>query len=84
MALNATTAAKIDHGLAALRLDQLTGAAPPPGEVSVHDIARRAGVSPATIQKLELIARAKIANAILADPDLPPSMARKLSSLLNP
>lgn len=78
--LSDLTAAKLDHGLAKLALDQLTGAAPPPGEVSLSDLARRSGVSEATIRRIERIALAKLA-AALASSDLPPHLARRVSQL---
>lgn len=62
------TAAKIDHGLAKLALDQLNGQAPPPGQVSLADLAKRAGVSEATILKIERMALAKLHSAISQDP----------------
>ena len=60
------TAAKIDHGLAKLAMDQLAGSAPLPGEVSIEDLATRAGVSKQTVAKLERIALAKVAAGLLA------------------
>lgn len=80
--LNDLTAAKIDHGLAKLALDQMTGDGPPPGSVSLADLARRAGVSEATILKVERMALAKIA-ARLADGPLPPHLTRKLTRILS-
>lgn len=64
------TAAKIDHGLASLALDQLHGQAPPPGQVSLSELASRAGVSETTIFKLERIALAKLHAAISQDPNI--------------
>ena len=81
--LNPLTAAKLDHGLAKLALDQMTGEAPPPGEVTLADLARRAGVSEATVLKVERMARAKVAARLLADPDLPPQLVKRISQLLS-
>lgn len=81
--LTPITAAKIDHGLARLALDQLTGAARPPGEVTLSDIARRADVSEATIRQIEKTALAKIAAGLLAQGDLPPHLARQISQALS-
>lgn len=75
--LHPLTAAKLDHGLAKLALDQLRGQAPPPGKVSLADLARRAGVSEATVLKVERIALAKVA-AALGQTDLPPNLARRI------
>jgi hypothetical protein len=83
MALSELTAAKLDHGLAALALDQLRGEAPPDGQVSLADIARRAGVSEGTVLKLERLALAKLAAGLMRS-DLPPHLARKLSRILHP
>lgn len=80
--LNPLTAAKLDHGLASLALDQLEGKAPPPGEVSLAELARRAGVSEATVQKVERIALAKVA-ARLAEGNLPPHLARRIARQLS-
>ncbi len=63
-------AAKIDQGLAKLAEDQKAGIAPPPGEVSLAEIARRAGVSDSTILKLERIALAKVHAALIKEPHL--------------
>lgn len=68
--LNPLTAAKLDHGLAKLALDQLTGQAPPPGQVSLADLAARSGLSKATIQQIERIALAKVAARLSADPSI--------------
>ncbi len=76
------TAAKIDHGLARLALDQLEGRAPT-GKVSVREIASRAGVADATILKIERMAIAKITARLLSDPDLPPHLARRLARALS-
>jgi len=84
MALSEITAAKIDHGLAALALDQIRGDAPPEGMVSLSDIAARAGVSESTIAKLERIALAKVALRLSNDPSLPPHLCRRLSRILFP
>ena len=83
MALNPITAAKIDHGLAALQLDQLTGKAP--STASLAEIAKRAGVSVATVRQVERLALAKVAKALAADPDVPaPLAAALLKSISNP
>ena len=81
--LSETTAAKIDHGIASLELDKLCGTAPPPGDVSIAEIARRSGVSEKTVARIDRVALAKVARQ-LAQTKLPPHLARKLSSLLNP
>lgn len=78
--ISETTAARIDHGLASLALDQLRGTAPPPGQVSTAEIARRAGVSEATVAKLQMIALAKLARHLTADPELAPLISRYLSN----
>ena len=80
--LNDLTAAKIDHGLARLALDQLQGLAPT-GRVSVREIASRAGVADATILKIEHMAVAKIAARLLADPEIPPHLARRIARALS-
>jgi len=77
--LSAITAAKLDHGLASLALDQLRGEAPPPGQISLEELARRSGVSPATVAKIERIALAKLARALTGDPALSSRLARALS-----
>lgn len=64
------TATKIDNGLAKLAMDQMEGIAPPPGQVTLADIARRAGVSEATVYKIERVALAKLHAAICQDPKL--------------
>lgn len=66
--LHDLTAAKIDHGLAKLAMDQLTGKARPPGQVSLSDIAQRAGVSEGTILNIERMALAKVQACIRKDP----------------
>ena len=77
--LNPNTEAKIDHGLAKLAMDQLTGEAPPPGGVTHADIAVRAGVSKATIIRIERIALAKVQRALLSS-DIDPSILKRLQS----
>ena len=79
--LSETTAAKLDHGLASLALDQLRGTAPQPGQVSLAEIARRSGVSEKTVAQVERIALAKIARQLAAT-SLPPHLSRRISSLL--
>jgi hypothetical protein len=76
--LSEDTAARIDHGLAALALDQLRGTAPIPGEVSAATLASYAGVSETTILKIERIALAKLARELRLD--LPPRYLRRLKS----
>jgi transcriptional regulator with XRE-family HTH domain len=78
--MTSTTAAKLDHGLASLALDQLRGIAPPPGKVSVAEIARRAGLSEATVAQVERIALAKLARQLTGH--LPPHLSKKLSAQL--
>lgn len=68
--INDHTAAKIDHGLAKLAMDQLAGQAPPPGQVSLATMARYCGVSEATILKQERMSLAKVHAALLADPEV--------------
>lgn len=80
--LSEITAAKVDHGLASLAVDQLTGKAPPPGQISRAELARRAGVSETVISKIERIALAKAAAAILSQPDLPAHLRARLSQSL--
>lgn len=82
--LSALTAAKIDHGLAKLALDQITGDGPPPGAVSLAALAHRAGVSEATILKLERMALAKVTARLLADPEIPPHLIRRIARVLSP
>jgi transcriptional regulator with XRE-family HTH domain len=77
-------AAKLDHGLAALELDQLRGLAPVPGKVSLSDLAERAGVSPATVLQIERRALAKLAAGLLQSGNLPPHLRSQLVSYLNP
>lgn len=81
MALSELTAAKLDHGLACLALDQLRGEAPPAGSVSPQDIAARAGLSEKTVRTIETMALAKIARALRHD--LPPHLAKRLSRMLS-
>lgn len=68
--LRPITAAKLDQGLAKLAMDQLEGTAPPPGQVSLADIARRAGLSEKCILDFERITLAKVYHALLQDPQL--------------
>jgi hypothetical protein len=79
--LSEDTAAKIDHGLAALALDQLRGTAPAPGEVSAATLARYAGVSESTILNIERLALAKLAREL--GETLPPNLLRRLKSPAN-
>ena len=72
------TAAKIDGGLAKLVMDQMEGNAPPPGQVSLGDIARRSGVSEATVLKIERVALAKLHAAITQDSNLLSALNIKL------
>lgn len=65
--LSDKSAAKIDHGLASLALAQLTGNAPPPGQVTLAELAKRCSVSEATILKLERMALAKLRAALTSD-----------------
>jgi hypothetical protein len=81
--MNPLTLARIDHGLASLAMDQLRGVAPPPGQVSPEEIARRAGVSKSSVLRLEMIAKAKLAAALISDPELPPHLRRKLAATLS-
>lgn len=74
------TAAKLDHGLASLALDQARGLAPPPGYVSLSDLARRSNLSEATVAKIERIALAQCALKLTGH--LPPHLAKKLSAQL--
>ena len=83
MALSELTAAKLDHGLAALALDQLRGQAPRKGQVSLADIATRAGVSPATVLHIERIALAKVAIGLMRQ-GVPPEISRKLARFIQP
>lgn len=64
---NEETAAKIDHGLAVLALDQLTGKAPPPGQVSLALMASYCGVSEDTIRKQQRMALAKVYTALTSE-----------------
>lgn len=79
-----TTAEKLDQALAKLREDQARGEAPPPGEVSQAELARRAGFSKKVIASIEQNFRAQVAARLLAEPDLPFHLRRALSSLLKP
>lgn len=74
------TAAKVDHGLARLAKEQLEGSAPPPGEVSIADLATRSGVSEATIQKIERMALSKVAAGLMAR-GLDARLAKRISHL---
>ena len=60
-------AEKIDEGLRQLKADQEDGNAPPPGKITRAELARRSGVSEATIYKIEMIALAKAYAYILQD-----------------
>lgn len=80
--LTELTAARIDAGLLQLEIDQRTGHAPPPGEVSLADLATRAGVSEATILDLQRLALAKLARGLRAD-GLPPHLARCVCNLID-
>ncbi len=82
MALSRKTATKLDEGLALLAIEQSLGIGPV-GEVSIAEIAKRAGVSESTVATVEKIALAKLA-AGLIDRGLPPNLARKVSRILNP
>jgi len=68
--LRQNIAAKIDKGLAKLAEDQKAGIAPPPGEVSLAEIARRAGVSYSTVLNIERMALAKVYAALIKEPEL--------------
>ncbi len=68
--LQETTAAKLDQGLRKLAEDQKAGIAPPPGEVSLSDIALRAGLSNSTILNFERMTLAKVYAALIKDPKL--------------
>ena len=78
--LTEKTAAKIDDGLVQLVADQLVGAAPPPGKVSIADLADRAGVTVSTIRKIERIALAKVAAGLLAR-GIDARLAKRISHL---
>lgn len=81
--LSELTAAKLDHGLAALRLAQLRGEEPSgPGEVSLATIARYCGCSADTVQRIERIALAKLAHGLRAS-GLPPHLAGRLVPLID-
>lgn len=72
---------EIDSGLAALRAAQARGEAPPPG-MSRADLARHAGLSEATIRRIEATFRARLAAALLSDESTPVSIARLVSRSL--
>ena len=74
---------RLEVGLRLLKRDQERGAAPPPGAVTRADIARRAGLSKAVIRDVERLFAARLAAAILADPDCPRQMARMASTFLS-
>ena len=80
--LHPLTAAKLATGLAQLEQEQEAGEAPPPGQVTRADLARRTGVSEATIYKIECVFKARLASAILQDPDAPPHLAKLALSAL--
>jgi len=60
------TGAKIDHGLAKLAMDQLGGSAPPPGQVTLAELAKRlpAQLSGGQAQRVAL------ARAVLLQPQV--------------
>jgi transcriptional regulator with XRE-family HTH domain len=68
---------KLAKGLRRLAKDQRRGSAPPPGEVSRADIARRAGVSEITIANIERLFAARLAAALLNDPSTPTNLIRQ-------
>ncbi|WP_265594235.1 hypothetical protein [Haloferula sp. BvORR071] len=69
--LNELTALKIQAGLLALAHDQLTGDAPPPGQVSLSLIAEYCGVSEGVIQYVQRLALAKILRGLIKADALP-------------
>lgn len=86
------TAAKIDHGLAALRAAQLLGEqghgddgelVPEPGEVSGRYLAACCGVSLRTIQLLEKRVRDKFAAALISE-GIAPNATAKILDYLSP
>lgn len=74
--LSPRTEKKLADGLLILAVEQAVGAAPPDGEVTRADIARRAGVSETTILNIERLFQARLANAILEDPKAPRHLTR--------
>jgi hypothetical protein len=78
------TASKLDQALAALRDEQARGEAPPPGEVSRAELARRAGVCEATIAHIERTFRARLAAALISDPSTPAHLTSTLSRHIQP
>jgi transcriptional regulator with XRE-family HTH domain len=78
------TATKLDAALAFLREQQSSGEAPPPGEVTRAELARRAGVSEDTIARIERQFRARLAAALLSYPDLPRHLSRRIASSISP
>ena len=76
------TAAKIDHGLAKLALDQLKGEGPVPGKVTQEDMASRAGISRSSYRRYEQSVLAKFSARLLAEPDLPPFLVRRIADRL--
>jgi len=73
----------LDTALASLRADQERGIAPPPGAVTQAEIARRAGLSEASIRNIEQVAIAKLAAGLLRQGDLPPRVTAALRNYLS-
>lgn len=78
------TDSKLATALRQLREEQARGEAPPPGEVSRAELARRAGVSKDTIARIEGIFRARLTASLLAEPDLPLQIRKKISRNIQP
>lgn len=62
--LSPKTNAKLAKALRQLAADQAAGNAPPPGEISREELARRAGISPGTVQNIEIMFAARLAAAL--------------------
>lgn len=83
--LNELTAAKLDAALLELELLQRTGGepVPAPGEPGVLAwLARRAGVSEATVCAVQRLALAKVARG-LRGTELPPHLAQAFCHLID-
>lgn len=81
--LSPRTDAKLTKGLRRLAQDQRRGHAPPAGEVTRADIARRAGVSEGTILNIERMFAARVALGLINDPETPKHLVRAARSYLS-
>lgn len=82
MALTPDTDEKLALGMAVLRDLADKGRIPPP-PYSAEAIAHVCGVSPATINGITRIIRARTAAGLLKQGNLPPRLAREISKILS-